>query len=173
MKLTKTLAAAGFCLAAVGAGIAPALAQRAALPDQPRPQIGKMDDSIKSYEDALKYYKAGDLERARQQLEDFLGKVGEHAGGNFLMGMVQAQMGDLAKSKIYFGTAVKFDPTMVSAHGWLGAVDAALGDMPGAEAQRAALVQMQTDCAGKCPKAATIQQEMDRIDQNISANKKA
>lgn len=168
MKLITTLAAAGFCLAAIGA----AFAQRAALPDQPRPQIGKMDDSIKSYEDAVKYYKAGDLERSRQELETFLGKVGEHAGGNFLMGMVLAQQGDLAKSKIYFANAVKFDPKMVSARGWLGAVNAALGDFPGAQAQRDALAQMDQDCAGKCPRAADIKEGLDRIDQNIAANKK-
>jgi tetratricopeptide (TPR) repeat protein len=170
MKIGIILPAAA--LAAFFTSASPALAQRDTLPDQPRPDVGKMDDSIKSYQDAVKYYKAGQLQLAKQELEKFLGKVGQHAGGNFLMGMVQAQLGDLPKAKIFFTDAVKYDPKMVSAHGWLGAVDAATGDPAGAQTQRAALAQMQTECAGKCPKAADIQQELDRIDQNIAASKK-
>ena len=79
---------------------------------------------------------------------------------------------DLNQSLISFRAALQCDPKMVSAHGWLGAVDAATGDSAGAQTQRAALAQMQTECAGKCPKAADIQQELEHIDQNVAANKK-
>jgi hypothetical protein len=162
MKLMQAVA----CIVLVALA-APAFAQGSTR--APNIDQSKMDDSIKSYQDAVKYYQAGQLGLAEQELEKFLGRVGEHAGGNFLMGMVQAQQGDLEKSRTSFRTAVKLDPAMVGPKGWLGAVEAALGNLPGAAAQKAELEKLAAACAGTCPKAGEIAQGIQRIDDNVAA----
>jgi predicted Zn-dependent protease len=129
----------------------------------------KMDDSIRSYQDAVKYYQSGQIGLAEKELEKFLGKVGEHAGGNFLMGMVQVQQGNLEKARTSFKTTVKLDPAMVSPKGWLGAIEAALGNLPGAAAQKGELEKLKAACAGTCPKSAEIDEGIQRIDANVAA----
>jgi Tfp pilus assembly protein PilF len=129
----------------------------------------KMDKHIKSYQDAVKYYQTGQLKLAEKELEKFLGNVGEHAGANFLMGMIRVQEGDLEKARTSFRTTVKLDPAMVSPHGWLGAIEAALGNPSAARAQKAELEKMKEACAGTCPKAAEIALEIQRVDENIAA----
>jgi TolA-binding protein len=136
---------------------------------QPKPDIGKMDRLVKSYQDAVKYYQTGQFKLAEKELISFLDKVGEHAGGNFVMGMVQVQLGDLEKARTSFRTAVKLDPTMVAPHGWLGAIEAALGNPKAATDRKAVLVKMQADCAGTCPKAGEIAEAIQRIDENVAA----
>jgi hypothetical protein len=57
---------------------------------------------------------------------------------------------------------------MVSPHGWLGALEAVLGDPAAAQAQRAELEKMKAACAETCPKAAEIATELQRIDENVA-----
>ena len=134
----------------------------------PNMDSARMDRSVKQYQDAVKYYQSGQFNLAEKELEQLLGRVGEHAGGNFLMGMVRVQQGDFEKARTSFRTAVKFDPAMVSPHGWLGAIEAILGDPAAAQAQKAELEKMKTACAGTCPKANEIALEIRRIDENIA-----
>jgi hypothetical protein len=58
---------------------------------------------------------------------------------------------------------------MVSPKGWLGAVEAVLGNKAGALEQKAELEKMKAACAGTCPKAADIDLEIQRIDDNLAA----
>jgi TolA-binding protein len=129
----------------------------------------KMDSSIRSYQDAIKYYQAGQIGLAEKELEKFLGSVGEHAGGNFLMGMVQVQQGNLEKARTSFKVTVRLDPSMVSPKGWLGAIEAALGNPAAAAEQKAALEKLSAACAGTCPKAGEIAEGIQRIDENVAA----
>ncbi len=164
MKLMQAAACAVILAFAGAPAMAQQMVQRA-----PNIDSDKMDKHIKSYQDAVKYYQAGQLKQAENELEDFLDNVGEHAGGNFLMGMVRAHQGDLEKARTSFRTAVKLDPSMVSPHGWLGAVEAALGNPSAALEQKAELEKMNAACAGTCPKSAEIAQEIQRIDENVAA----
>ena len=159
---------AALCAALLPLAAPPAPAQEV-YKRAPNIDQSKMDESIRSYQDAVKYYQAGQLGQAEQELEKFLAKVGEHAGGNFLMGLVQAQQGNLEKARTSFRTTVRLDPAMVAPKGWLGAVEAALGNLPGAAAQKAELEKLQVACAGNCPKAAEIAQGIQRIDENVAA----
>ena len=129
----------------------------------------KMDNSIRSYQDAIKYYQAGQMGLAEKELEKFLGSVGEHAGGNFLMGMVQVQQGNLEKARTSFKVTIKLDPAMVAPKGWLGAIEAALGNPAGAAEQKAALEKLSAECAGTCARAADIAEGIQRIDENVAA----
>jgi TolA-binding protein len=131
--------------------------------------LSKMDKHIKSYEDAVKYYQSGQFGLAERELKTFLDNVGQHAGANFLMGMVQVQQGDLEKARTSFQATVKIDPTMVAPRGWLGAIEAALGNPSAAAVQKAELEKMNAACAGTCPKAADIAQGIQRIDENVAA----
>jgi tetratricopeptide (TPR) repeat protein len=168
MRMNTLLAAAGAALLSFGA--LPAIAQSTTgVVRAPNIDQSKMDESIRSYQDAVKYYQTGQLGLAEKELEKFLGKVGEHAGGNFLMGLVQAQLGNLEKARTSFKTTVKLDPDMVAPKGWLGAVEAALGNLPEAAVQKAELEKLQASCAGSCPKAAEIAQGIQRIDENVAA----
>jgi predicted Zn-dependent protease len=162
------LAQAAVCIAFLT--MAPAASAQYGITDgRPKIDSTKMDKYIKSYQDAVKYYQKGQLKLAEKELTEFLNNVGEHAGANFLMGMVQVQQGDLVKARSSFITTVKLDPTMVAPHGWLGAIEAVLGNPSGAAAQKAALEQMKAQCAGTCPKAGEIAEGIQRIDDNVAA----
>jgi Tfp pilus assembly protein PilF len=157
-------------LAAVGGStLAPASFAQEGIAARPKQDIAKMDRYVKSYQDAVKYYQSGQTKLAEQELRKFLDGVGEHAGGNFMMGLVQVDLGDLEKARTSFRTAVKLDPEMAAPHGWLGAVEAALGNPQAAMEQKAALEKMSAACNGTCPKAADIAQGIQRIDENVAA----
>lgn len=168
-KLFAAIAVAGL----IAAG-SPAFAQKdrgVSVGTQPAPDVQKNDEDIRKYQDAVKYYQAGDFLLAKTTLDDFLGRQASNAGGNMLMGLVQIQLNDLEKARLYFRTAVKVDPKMVSSRGYLGAIEAVLGDAGKAQDQRAALVKMKADCKGSCPKAGEIDQAIQRIDDNLAAPK--
>jgi TolA-binding protein len=136
---------------------------------RPKQDIAKMDRYIKSYQDAVKYYQTGQTKLAEKELLDFLEGVGEHAGGNFMMGLVQVDLGDFEKARTSFRAAVKLDSEMVAPRGWLGAIEAALGNPQAAMEQKVALEKMKTACGATCPKAADIAQAIQRIDENVAA----
>jgi len=168
----KTLMQASACIVLLSLAAAPAPAQDL-VPRTPGLDSSKMDASIKQYEDALKYYKTGQLGLAEKELQKFLGKVGQHAGGNFLMGMIRIQQNDFEKARTSFRAAVKADPAMVSPHGWLGAVESALGNPAVALEQKAELEKIKAACVAPCPKAADIDLEIRRIDETMAAQTQA
>jgi hypothetical protein len=85
------------------------------------------------------------------------------------MGMVQVQQGNLEKARTSFKVTVRLDPSMVSPKGWLGAIEAALGNPAAAAEQKAALEKLSAACAGTCPKAGEIAEGIQRIDENVAA----
>jgi len=161
------LALAALCAAlAVAPGVSAQISRAA---PQPKVNQDKMDDSIKKYQDAVRHYQAGQYKQAEKELQDFLGRVGEHAGGNFMMGLVQLELQNMDKARTSFRTAVNLDPTMVAPRGYLGAIEAFSGNMQGAADQKTALEKMKADCAGTCPKAAEIDTALERVVQNMAA----
>ena len=161
------LALAALCAALAAAPVVSAQISRAG--PQPKVNQDKMDNSIKKYQDATRHYQAGQFKQAEKELQDFLGMVGEHAGGNFMMGLVQLELQNLDKARTSFRTAVNLDPTMVAPRGYLGAVEAFSGNMQGAADQKTALEKMKADCAGMCPKAGEIDTALERVTQNMAA----
>lgn len=165
MKPILVLAALCVALAATPA----VSAQISRAGPQPKVNQDKMDNSIKKYQDATRHYQAGQFKQAEKELQDFLGMVGEHAGGNFMMGLVQLELQNLDKARTSFRAAVNLDPTMVAPRGYLGAVEAFSGNMQGAADQKTALEKMKADCAGACPKAGEIDTALERVTQNMTA----
>jgi predicted Zn-dependent protease len=159
------------CVAICAALLAPsaAFAQISRAAPQPKVNQDKMDDSIKDYQDAVRHYQAGQYKQAEKELQQFLGRVGEHAGGNFMMGLVQLELQNLDKARTSLRTAVNLDPEMVAPRGYLGAVEAFSGNMEGAADQKTALEKMKSDCAGTCPKAGEIDTALERVVQNMAA----
>jgi TolA-binding protein len=161
------LALAAVCAALAAAPVASAQISRAA--PQPKVNQDKMDSSIRDYEDAVRFYQAGQYKQAEKELQQFLGRVGEHAGGNFIMGLVQLELQNMEKARTSFRTAVNLDPTMVAPKGYLGAVEAFAGNMQGAMEQKTALEKMKAECAGTCEKAGEIDTALERVVQNMAA----
>jgi predicted Zn-dependent protease len=166
--MIRLLACALMCATTLASPAAFAQAPSRAAP-QPKANIDKMDNSIKKYQDATRHYQAGQFKLAEKELEEFLGRVGEHAGGNFMMGLVQIELQNMDKARTSFRTAVKLDPSMVAPRGYLGAIEAFSGNMPGAAERKTALEKMKTDCAGACPKAGEIDMALERVTQNMAA----
>ena len=161
------LAQAATCLAFL-ALVAPAASAQAST-RAPNIDQTKYDETIRLYQDATKYYQAGNVQLAEQTLDKVLDKEGKFAGAYFLMGMVQIQKQDFNKARTAFRNAVKYDGKMASARGYLGALEAGLGNPKGAQEQREALVKLK-ECTGKgCPKAEDVDLEIQRIDENLAA----
>jgi cytochrome c-type biogenesis protein CcmH/NrfG len=163
MKVAQALA----CGAAL-AFAAPAFGQEGSY-SRPKVDVTKNDAAVRDYQEATKLYQDGKFEQAKQKLKTFIEKHPEHAGGNLVMGLTQIQLQDFEQARIYFRQTVKIDGTQVAARGWLGALDAALGNAAGAAEQKAALDAMKAACAGTCPKAGDIDQAILRVVENQQA----
>src|SRR5689334_22421682 len=140
------LAQALVCLAFLALA-APAVSAQGSIGRAPEMDSSKYDEVIKLYQDATKYYQAGNFQLAEQTLNKVLDKEGKFAGAYFLMGMVQIQRQDFNKARTAFKSAVKYDGKMASARGYLGALEAGMGNPKGAQEQREALVKLK-ECTG-------------------------
>ena len=75
---------------------------------------------------------------------------------NYMMGVAQIGLNDLAEARRYLSRAVSEKPDLADALGRLSYVETKLGDTAGARKHRADLVALKTKCAGSCTEAAAI-----------------
>ncbi len=163
MRLSNFVVAASLALVS----IAPVV--DAQMVTRPKQDNTRMDDAIRIYQDAAALYQKGEYKVAEKKMDEFLGKAANHAGGNFVMGLIQIELQDIDKARVFLRNAVKYDSQMVSAKGYLGAIEYVMGDATRGQEQRAALAAMKETCAGACPKAADIDEAIERIDANAAA----
>jgi tetratricopeptide (TPR) repeat protein len=85
-----------------------------------------------------------------------------------MMALAHIGQNDLKNARKYLRNAVKYNDEFTLARGWLGAVEAKLGDAKRANEQKAALDEMKANCAGACPDAAAIDAALARIETQIA-----
>jgi Tfp pilus assembly protein PilF len=129
---------------------------------------GRSIDPAKRYAQGVELLKAGNFKQAEKAFDDVLDVAAKDANTNYMMALTQVGQEDLNNARKYFRNAVKYDANHALARGWLGAVEAKLGDAAKAAEQKTALDALKAKCAGACAEAAVIDASIARIDAAVA-----
>ena len=100
---------------------------------------GSGADPAKRYAEGVEHLKAGSFKQAERAFDDVLDVAGRDANTNYMMALAHVGQADTKNARKFFRNAVKYDDNHVLARGWLGAVEAKLGDAAKANEQKTAL----------------------------------
>lgn len=126
-------------------------------------------DPAKRYAEGVEYLKAADYKKAEKAFDAVLDVAGRDANTNYMMALTQIGQNDYKNARKYLRNAVKYNEEFTQARGWLGAVEAKLGDAAKANEQKTALAGMKSECAGTCPEAAAIDAALSKIDTQLAS----
>jgi tetratricopeptide (TPR) repeat protein len=126
-------------------------------------------DPAKRYAEGIEYLKAANYKQAEKAFGSVLDVAGRDANTNYMMALAQIGQSDFKNARKFLRNAVKYDANHAHARGWLGAVEAKLGDAAKASEQRSALAAMKDKCAATCAEAAIIDASLARIDTQMAA----
>lgn len=129
---------------------------------------GSRVEPAKRYSQGVDLLKAGNFKQAEKAFKDVLDVAAKDPSTNFMMSLAQIGQQDFEAARKYLRNTVKYDAKHVQARGWLGAVEAKLGDPAKAAEQKTALEAAKAACAGACPEAATIDAGIARIDAYVA-----
>ncbi len=138
------------------------------MPSADAGRVGSFDPA-KRYEEGKAFLDARDYKKAEKAFEAVLDVAQRDANTNYMMAMSQVGQQDFKNARKYLRNAVKYQNDFPQARGWLGAVEAKLGDAGKANEQKAALAKLKTNCAGTCPDAAKIDAAIAQIDTQLAA----
>ena len=130
---------------------------------------GKNIDPAKRYTEGVALLQAKDYKKAEKAFDDVLDVVARDPNSNYMMSLALIGQADFKDARKYLRNTVKYDKNHIQGRGWLGAVEAKLGDAAKASEQKAALAEMKTACAGACPDAAKIDAALAQIDAAVAA----
>lgn len=164
MKVGRTLLLAASILAIA----TPALAANGGSGGGGSPGTVGSFDPAKRYEEGKQFLDAKDYKKAEKAFDAVLDVAERDANSNYMMAMSQIGQQDFKNARKYLRNAVKYQNEFPQAMGWLGAVEAKLGDADRANAQKAALTKLKTACAGTCPDAAKIDEAIAQIDFSLA-----
>jgi tetratricopeptide (TPR) repeat protein len=125
-------------------------------------------DPAKRYADGVQYLKDKNYKQAERAFDSVLDVAQRDANTNYMMALAQIGQEDFKNARKFLRNAVKYDGNHAYARGWLGAVEAKLGDAAKASEQRSALAAMKDKCASTCPDAATIDAALARIETQMA-----
>ena len=113
-------------------------------------------DPAAEYRAGIEALQAQRFAEAKRAFGHVLDVAPRDANTNFLAGLADAGLGDLANARKHYEKAVKADKDLILAHRELAITYAKLGDRAKAEAQLATLNRLNASCAGSCAKAAEL-----------------
>ena len=130
---------------------------------------GPSIDPAKRYAEGVDFLKANNYKQAEKAFDQVLDVAQRDPNTNYMMSLAQIGQQDFKNARKYLRNAVKYQANFPLARGWLGAIEAKLGDAGKANEQKTALGDLKTKCAGTCPDAGVIDQAIARIDAALTA----
>lgn len=132
------------------------------------PNSGARIDPAKRYAEGVTLLQEKKFKQAERAFADVLDVAGRDPNANYLMAMAKLGRDDQKGARKYLRSAVKYDADHAQARGWLGFVEARLGDTKKADAQKTALLAMKTACGSGCAEAQQIDAAIAQIDQAMT-----
>ncbi len=129
---------------------------------------GRGMDPAKRYAEGMELLKASNYKKAEKAFEDVLNVAARDPNTNYMMALSQIGQQDFKNARKYLRNAVKYKADFSLARGYLGAVEAKLGDAEKANEQKAALADLKAKCADTCPDAAAINQAIAQVDAALA-----
>jgi tetratricopeptide (TPR) repeat protein len=130
---------------------------------------GRGIDPAKRYAEGLELLKASDYKKAEKAFGDVLDVASRDANTNYMMSLAQIGQQDFKNARKYLRNAVKYQANFPLARGWLGAVEAKLGDAGKANEQKTALADLKAKCAETCADAGVINAAIAQVDAALAA----
>jgi tetratricopeptide (TPR) repeat protein len=129
---------------------------------------GPSIDPAKRYAEGVDFLMASNYKQAEKAFDQVLDVAQRDPNTNYMMSLAQIGQQDFKNARKYLRNAVKYQANFPMARGWLGAIEAKLGDAGKANEQKTALADLKTKCAGTCPDAGAIDQAIARIDAALA-----
>ena len=126
-------------------------------------------DPAKRYAEGVQYLQDKKFKQAERAFDSVLDVAARDPNTNYMMALAHIGQEDFKNARKFLRNAVKYDANHAYARGWLGAIEAKLGDPAKAGEQRTALASMKEKCAGTCPDAAVIDASLARIETQMAA----
>jgi tetratricopeptide (TPR) repeat protein len=130
---------------------------------------GKSIDPAKRYAEGVELLKAKDYKKAEKAFDDVLDVAARDANSNYMMSLAQIGQQDFKNARKFLRNAVKYQANFPLARGYLGAVEAKLGDTAKANEQKTALADLKAKCAETCADAAAINAAIVQIDAALAS----
>jgi len=125
-----------------------------------------------NYKGGMRYgvsaLKANELKVAEKVFANVLRYKQSNADANFYMGVTKMNLGEWEDAKKHLEIAVTKKPKHPDPKSRLGVTYAKLGDIAGANAQRADLVKMSDACKGACRLSPYIRDGIQMIDEALA-----
>jgi tetratricopeptide (TPR) repeat protein len=129
---------------------------------------GRQIDPAKRYAEGVDFLKQSNYKQAVKAFEDVLDVAPRDPNSNYMMALAKIGDQNFNDGRKFLRNAVKFKADFSQARGWLGAMEAKLGDQGKANEQKTALTDLKTKCAATCPDAAVIDAAIARIDAYLA-----
>ncbi|HVY89835.1 MAG TPA: tetratricopeptide repeat protein [Hyphomonadaceae bacterium] len=129
---------------------------------------GRQIDPAKRYAEGVDFLKKSDFKQAAKAFNDVLDVAPRDANTNYMMALAKIGDQNFNDGRKFLRNAVKYKPDHVLARGWLGAMEAKLGDAGKATEQKTALTDLKTKCATVCPEAGAIDAALARVDAYLA-----
>jgi Flp pilus assembly protein TadD len=126
--------------------------------DMPEPKAKPENPNIVA---ARKAIEAKDYKGAVGYLTKAVQEVPKEADAHSMLGFSYRKLGNFDKSMEHYQTALKLDPTHLSAHEYLGELYLDMNQLPNAEKQLAAL-KKQCPFFGKCEEYDDLKEAIDK-----------
>jgi Flp pilus assembly protein TadD len=124
--------------------------------------------SARSFAYGVAALEANDFTRAEEIFAETLRYNQNNASVRFYLGVVKMNLGKWDEAKRYLKTAARKLRKLPDPKGHLGVTYAKLGDIAGANAQRARLVKMAEACKGTCKLSPYIMDGIQMIDEALA-----
>lgn len=145
-----------------------AMAQRVTAPGDIRDLPGGQNSRVR-YEAGMKYLQQKDFAMAAAAFDDVVRMDQSNGNAHYLLGVSKLGLNSIEQAKTEFQVAARILPNNPDPKGRLGYLLANAGDVVGAQKQRDDLLALDAKCAGKCPEAAGIKQNIAIVDAGLKA----
>lgn len=122
------------------------------------------------YTAGLKYLKQKDFAMAAAAFGDVVQFDQSNGNAHYLLGVSKLGLNSIDQAKTEFQVAARIQPNNPDPRGRLGDILANAGDVAGAQKQRDELAALDAKCAGKCPEAAGIKQNIAIVEAGLKAS---
>ena len=134
------------------------------------PSISAPDyDPAAEYQRGMEALKANRYADAKKSFLKIYPEAGRDANLNLVLGITLMRLEDYKGARKYLEKSVKYDAKLVIAHEQLGITYAKLGERAKAEAEVAALKQLQAACGTTCPDADMLSRAISSLTDVLGA----
>ena len=139
---------------------------------RPTPDLSKRNDSTRLLQKAISFHKVGDLAQAARGYQQILSLTSKHFDATHLLAVVNAQLGQVDKSRDLFTRALALRPNHAEAHFNKGTMEKAAGELVAAVIDFGFTLENAPDHLGALNNRSLVLLELQRFEEALSDNER-